>query len=200
MARKDKRALILVASEKVFRNKRYHELTLDDVAKAAKVGKGTIYLYFKDKDDLVFQLALHGHDELCESIRGLTEQKNFSFREAMIKVCTEISAFFLGRHSLFRAIGEHEMRLHALKNKRRDEFNVHRKKLQAAIAEILEKGRREGLIREDIDLATQAAFLLGMMRARDHAFGENPSEMPPLELVADIFMNGFGNKVCCNEK
>lgn len=199
MARKDKRTLILVAAEKVFRDKRYHELTLDDVAKAAKVGKGTIYLYFKDKDDLIFQLALHGHDELCESINGYTKQQNISFRMLLINVCTKISEFFLGRHSLFRAIGEHEMRFHALRNKRRDEFNVHRMKLQAAIGEILKRGREQGLIRENIDLGIQANFLLGMMRTRDHSFGDNVNDMPPIELVIDVFTNGFGNKNQGNE-
>ena len=44
MAGKDKRAQILDAAEKLFKNKRYHEMTLDLVAKEAKVGKGTIYL------------------------------------------------------------------------------------------------------------------------------------------------------------
>ena len=188
MAGKDKRAQILDAAEKLFKNKRYHEMTLDLVAKEAKVGKGTIYLYFKDKDDLVFQLALRGHDELCELIRNYTKLEDISFEELMEKVCNEISRFFLGRHALFRAIGEHEMRLSAFREKRREEFNVHRRKLQSAIEEILAKGS----VRKDIELSAQANFFLGMMRTRDHMFGDIESKMPPIKLVVDIFMNGFG--------
>lgn len=190
MAGKDKREAILDAAEKMFRDKRYHELTLDAVAKAAKVGKGTIYLYFKDKDDLVFQLALRGHDELCELIRNYTKLDGISFNELMVKVCTEISRFFLGRHAVFRAIGEHEMRLTAYREKRREEFNIHRRKLQSAVVEILEKGP----VRSDIPIDDQANFLLGLMRTRDHAFGCIETDMPPIDRVVDIFMNGFGKK------
>ncbi|OGV33815.1 MAG: hypothetical protein A2020_11855 [Lentisphaerae bacterium GWF2_45_14] len=188
MPRKDKRAQILDAAEKLFKNKRYHEMTLDLVAKEAKVGKGTIYLYFKDKDDLVFQLALRGHDELCELIRNYTKLEDISFDELLEKVCNEISRFFLGRHALFRATGEHEMRLSAFREKRREEFNVHRRKLQSAIEEILAKGP----VRKDIELSVQANFFLGMMRTRDHMFGGNETDMPPIKMLADIFMNGFG--------
>lgn len=188
MTGKDKRAQILGAAEKLFKNKRYHEMTLDLVAKEAKVGKGTIYLYFKDKDDLVFQLALRGHDELCELIRNYTKQEDISFDELLEKVCNEISRFFLGRHALFRAIGEHEMRLSAFREKRREEFNVHRRKMQSAIEEILAKGS----MRKDIELSVQANFFLGMMRTRDHMFGDNEKDMPPIKMVVDIFMNGFG--------
>ena len=51
MAKTDKRILILKALEDILPGKRFHEITLEEVAKAAGVGKGTIYLYFKDKFD-----------------------------------------------------------------------------------------------------------------------------------------------------
>ena len=77
MARKsgDKRQEIMGAAASLFANRRYHELTLDKVAKKAKVGKGTIYLYFKDKDDLFRQTAKWGFEQFCESLAAVRNEK-----------------------------------------------------------------------------------------------------------------------------
>lgn len=52
----DKRSLILAAALDEFSQNGFAAARLDDVAKRAKVAKGTIYLYFKDKDSLFQEL------------------------------------------------------------------------------------------------------------------------------------------------
>lgn len=49
----DKQKAILEASYNLFTEKGYHETTIDDIAHAAKVGKGTIYNYFTDKEAIL---------------------------------------------------------------------------------------------------------------------------------------------------
>ncbi|RPI59812.1 MAG: TetR/AcrR family transcriptional regulator, partial [Planctomycetaceae bacterium] len=66
----DKRLQIMQAAEKLFTSRRFHEVTTDDIAKSAHVGKGTIYNYFKDKDDMFFQMATNGFDELCDLLQA----------------------------------------------------------------------------------------------------------------------------------
>jgi TetR/AcrR family transcriptional regulator len=43
---------ILDAAEKVFFSKGVKEATMDDIAEAAELSKGTLYLYFKSKEDI----------------------------------------------------------------------------------------------------------------------------------------------------
>jgi AcrR family transcriptional regulator len=43
---------ILDAARRVFAAKGFHDATLDDVAEAARIAKGTIYLYYPSKQDL----------------------------------------------------------------------------------------------------------------------------------------------------
>ena len=50
--KEDKRATILKAASDVFKGRRFDEVTLDEIAVRAGVGKGTLYLYFKNKEDL----------------------------------------------------------------------------------------------------------------------------------------------------
>lgn len=52
----EKRALILAAALDEFSQKGFAAARLDDVAKRADVAKGTIYLYFKDKEALFQEL------------------------------------------------------------------------------------------------------------------------------------------------
>ncbi|NBT62453.1 MAG: TetR/AcrR family transcriptional regulator, partial [Planctomycetia bacterium] len=43
---------ILAAAEVMFASKRFHEVLMEDIAIGAGVGKGTIYRYFKNKEEL----------------------------------------------------------------------------------------------------------------------------------------------------
>ncbi len=52
----DKRARILSAAVKVFAEHGFHNSKVSEIAKKAKVADGTIYLYFKNKDDILISL------------------------------------------------------------------------------------------------------------------------------------------------
>ncbi|MFH1033991.1 MAG: TetR/AcrR family transcriptional regulator [Pseudomonadota bacterium] len=47
---------ILKAAERVFANNGYHESTVSEIAKEAKVSEGTIYEYFSSKEGLLFSI------------------------------------------------------------------------------------------------------------------------------------------------
>ena len=64
----DKREMILEAVERACEGKRLHEVTVDDIASLAGVGKGTIYRYFADKEDLFFSLMILGFDRMAQDV------------------------------------------------------------------------------------------------------------------------------------
>jgi AcrR family transcriptional regulator len=55
-----KRERIIRTATELFATQPYHEVRLEDVAAAAHVGKGTLYLYFKNKDQLYLSLLYDG--------------------------------------------------------------------------------------------------------------------------------------------
>jgi len=57
MKKESKRQQILRTAEKLFTSRKFDEVTTDDIMNAAGVGKGTIYRYFRNKDDLFFHVA-----------------------------------------------------------------------------------------------------------------------------------------------
>ncbi|MDD3345795.1 MAG: TetR/AcrR family transcriptional regulator [Candidatus Omnitrophica bacterium] len=54
--KKLRRSDILRAAEHVFALRGYHKATIRDIAREAQYATGTVYLHFKDKDDLYFAL------------------------------------------------------------------------------------------------------------------------------------------------
>ena len=196
MAKQTKRTAILGAAEQMVRDQRFHEVTLDEVARVAGVGKGTIYRHFKDKDDLFFQLATHGLDELCETIdQSASSGDAVAFERRLLVMCTAISEFFLGRHALLRVMGEHEARVRALHLSKREAFEKHRATLRGAVAKVLALGIPGGRVRTDIPLDVQAQFLLGLMRTRDHAFGHDAEHRLSISVVIDVFLHGVQREV-----
>lgn len=191
MARADRREQIMLAAEKLFTSRRFHEITLDDVAQAAKVGKGTIYRYFDDKDDLFFQTATSGFDDLCEVLRRKVPEQA-PFGEQLLGACVEIGAFFKRRRQLFRMMLAEGSRMPWRKGAARARWLTQRKKLIAAVAAIIGKGSAEGKIRTDVPAEVLANFLLGMLRTRARALAEEPEAPLRYQVVVDLFLNGAG--------
>jgi TetR/AcrR family fatty acid metabolism transcriptional regulator len=74
--RKEKRARIMDAAIKVFAERGFHTATVAEIARGAGVADGTIYLYFKSKDDLLLRLFDEKMTELLEAARGaLADEK-----------------------------------------------------------------------------------------------------------------------------
>lgn len=76
---KDKSLRIMDAAIRVFARKGFYNATISDVAKVAEVAEGTIYLYFKNKDDLLISIFEHSMDlfiqEVKKELDGLEDPK-----------------------------------------------------------------------------------------------------------------------------
>ena len=51
--KKNKRELIIDAMEQLMAEIPYSEISVDAIAKQAEIGKGSIYYYFKSKDEIL---------------------------------------------------------------------------------------------------------------------------------------------------
>src|SRR3954453_14365159 len=66
----DKRKLILDAAELIFARHGFFAAKVSDVAKEAGVADGTIYLYFKNKDDLLISLFENRMQQVNAALRA----------------------------------------------------------------------------------------------------------------------------------
>lgn len=70
----DKRDRILKAAIRVFARKGFYATRVSEIAKAAGVADGTIYLYFKNKDDVLISLFEERITRLVSVLREIAEQ------------------------------------------------------------------------------------------------------------------------------
>jgi AcrR family transcriptional regulator len=65
-----RRREILDAARQEFFDRGFHHPTVDDVAARAQVSKGTIYLYFESKEEILAHLLLEGLDLLLHDMQA----------------------------------------------------------------------------------------------------------------------------------
>lgn len=155
-----KRRNILQAAMRVFAREGYHRAKMEAVAEEARIGKGTVYEYFKSKTDLF--LALHDH--------MLAELKDFYTRElegihqpaAMLKRFIAVAfqsfrlwePFFLVFFDFWAEGGRGEQQT-LLQTRLREAYAIAR----ADVAAIIEAGVKDGSFRCDNPPLAAAALL-----------------------------------------
>ena len=71
-----RRKMILDCAAAVFKQKGFAESTIGDIAEKAQIAKGTIYLYFKSKADLYFNLTKPAIENLSRRLKKIAADKS----------------------------------------------------------------------------------------------------------------------------
>jgi len=180
------------AAEQLFRTCRVHEVTLDEIARNADVGKGTIYLYFADKEDLIFQAAVAGFEEMCQLLRQNAGEAGTS-RERLLRASDQIVAFFHARRPLFRIIlSEGERAMEGGNAGLRQRWRERRGTMTKAVAALIAQGMAAGEIRSELPAEVLAEYLLGMLRTRSWELEGWPEAQRSHAATVDLFLNGVG--------
>jgi len=79
--RERRRQQIIVAAKRVFSEKGFNKATMEDIAKEAELSPGTIYLYFKNKDELYASLSLRILQYLNIRLEHVAKQEGISTEE-----------------------------------------------------------------------------------------------------------------------
>ena len=72
--RTGKRDIILRAAWALIRHYGYNKTTIDDIAKKAEVGKGTVYLYFKSKTEIMLALTDWTNQRITAEIEAIARE------------------------------------------------------------------------------------------------------------------------------
>lgn len=187
--RSEKRARILEASSKIFASKGFHASTIAEVAREAGVADGTIYLYFRNKDDLLLRLV----EARMDALRRAMEGELASRRNAREKLST-----FIHFHLRMVAMSPEEAQVLIVELRqsgselKREIASLMRPYL-ALLGGILEEGMGDGTLREvdprpirhAIFGALDEVALAWLLRGRRFDLEENA------EQLAGLFVRGL---------
>lgn len=102
----EKETRILDTAAEMFANQPFHKVLLSDVARVASVGKGTLYLYFKSKDDLYFAVLFRGFSILVDRLRKFTEQDELPPSRQLDGIIREMATYMIHKASSAQLLGK----------------------------------------------------------------------------------------------
>ncbi len=155
-------AEILSAARKVFAEKGFEQSSVDDIAHAAGIAKGTLYLYYPSKREIYWGALKSGLDALCERLEDKvnvavgTEAKIRAFLTTKLNYFEDDKDFFKIYYSEFG----HALAQSACFNKDFQEYHSRQIRL---IRSALEDGIRNGTIR-DLPLDVTSFAIVNLTR------------------------------------
>jgi TetR/AcrR family transcriptional regulator len=143
---------ILDAAQKVFFEKGLLTATMDEIADAAELSKGTLYLYYKSKEDMYLAVMMRGMDTLFQMYEQIVAS-NASVVQKLVRFVDSYNEFFHSRRSFFRMF--HFFQTPQIHKQVSEEMkltcSVQSSKLWELVIRVLKQGMEEGSLRTDIN-------------------------------------------------
>ncbi|HLN97597.1 MAG TPA: TetR/AcrR family transcriptional regulator [Pyrinomonadaceae bacterium] len=185
----DKREAILRAAIRVFAHNGYFSSKVADIASEAGVADGTVYLYFKSKEEILHSIFDRSMEEAIAAGRKKLEQVKDA-REKLRRIA-QLHLERLGADRDLAVVFQVELRG---STKFMEEFSA------AGFAEYLnlirstvEEGQRAGVFRPELNPKIVAKILFGALdeMATNWILSKRRYKLAPMaDQVLDIFLNG----------
>jgi AcrR family transcriptional regulator len=162
--KEQRRASILRAAEQVFAAKGAALVTMDDIAHAADLGKGTLYLYFDSKDELYLEIANHTVRELVEALEHSGQGAETGY-DRVTRLLGAASGFALTHRDRFR-VAVSWMATAGASVSDSERFAEYRRQIGRVYAELaaaIDAGKQDQTVLTTVDTPTLVAELLGAL-------------------------------------
>jgi len=155
----EKRDRILRAAVTIFSRNGFFNSKVSEIARAAEVADGTIYLYFRNKDDLLISLFEEKMGEVVEDVRRrIAVGANTLDR---LRIFIENHMDLLERESGLVEVLQIELRQSTKFLK--DYTPVKFFEYLEVISDILEEGKRQGFFRSDLNVSVARRAIFGAL-------------------------------------
>jgi TetR/AcrR family fatty acid metabolism transcriptional regulator len=156
---KDKRQKIIRAATKVFARHGFYHSKVSEIAREAEVADGTIYLYFKNKDDLLISIFEENMDQILNLVRSEIEKEPNAL--AKLRKFVRLHMTLMEKNPRLAEVIQVELRQ---SSKFMKEYkNVKFLEYIQVIADVIEEGQREGLIHKEISPAVFKRMVFGTL-------------------------------------
>ena len=193
----NRRNEILQAAWEVFASKDYDSATIDDVATAAELSKGTVYLYFQSKADLfhsTIEMGMEKVNTMIQEIVSSSEDPVSGLRE-IIKRLLDYSEENMDFFKILSS-GRAHFEIHAEMANNRDlkeRIMKTASRSVAIVAEHIQRGIEVGVLKQ-VNPEDAAFVLLSVVRgfAFRRIIGPDEFSLPgKAEIITDILLDGL---------
>jgi AcrR family transcriptional regulator len=186
--KEETRESIIDCAVKLFREKGFHETSMEEIAERSDVSKGTLYNYFKDKESILvgyFQIVIVGYGK--EMKEKFVESKDIKI--TLHRLLDLISGIFKNDHAL--AAIYFKYRMHTRFDINPD--SSQRSGIEKWVLEVIEKAQQEGQLRGDIPatVLTRTFQFLAMSFFISSIYNEEPFEVDLIKnQLIGLFLDG----------
>jgi len=183
---------ILDMAAKLFASKDFHSVTVDEIAEKVGLSKGTIYLYFDNKENIFFSILIERTKSLMQALSQAVESgkpfieclRHFIF--TYLEYFQEHESFFKIMHSeKTRSSMEAHYQMHDYANESIGRF------LEIVNA-LMFKGVEEGHLRS-VDVLSMTKMLSGILNTFTYYRIFSTTDASPYEeteVILDLFLHG----------
>jgi AcrR family transcriptional regulator len=183
---------ILSAAEKVFAAKGFFPTTMSDIAREAEFGTGTLYKYFKSKEELYFTLIDEKVEEINRLVKSELSQKTSAIER--IRKVLGLQLEFIERNRDFFMIYISERNRFEWTVKDDLGKGIHEKMVTYidTLAEVMRQGVKEGEFKSinPIDLAHALVGIVNSFVFERLISREHYPLISKLDTVLEIFLGG----------
>ena len=190
-AKNNKYHLILDAAIEVFARQGFYQSTVAQIAREAGVADGTIYLYFKNKDDILVQFFNYRTKQVFDRFRAAVNQADNSLDKLRNLIRRHLMEFQRDRNmAVVYQVETHQ-------NSRLAEVQIREmaQMYQDLVSEIVESGQQEGSIRKDLYVGLVKRFILGAVDEVINTWlhsDKNYDLVSMAEPLVELFIKGIG--------
>jgi TetR/AcrR family fatty acid metabolism transcriptional regulator len=188
-ARSDRASTILEAAERIFAEKGFNKAKMAEIARLAGVADGTVYEYFKSKEDLLFSIPMRRFQRYLNGISGAFEIKD-PLRKLRRLIKYHFSTFLADRHFLKVLILNLLLNMDFYRSEAFDAFrNYYR-----YVEEIVEEGKAAGVFHSDVNSRVFRNMFLGAFThmvlrwSVSHGSGDT-DRMQEINQVTDLLLD-----------
>ena len=189
----DKREAILRAAISVFAHNGYFNSKVADIAREAGVADGTVYLYFKSKEEILHSIFDRSVDEAVADARK--QLAELSDPREKLRQIARMHLERLGADRDLAVVFQVELRG---STKFMEEFSAAGfAEYLALIRSTFEEGQRAGIFRADLNAKVVAKILFGALdeMATNWILSQRRYKLAPMaDQVLDIFLTGVNAK------
>lgn len=189
----DKYHLIIEAAINVFAKQGYYQTTVAQIAREAGVADGTIYLYFKNKEDILLQIFSFRAKQIFDRFYGAVAEAELSEEKLRSLIRNHLDAFQQDRG--LAVVFQSESRQVRKSDALTEQINQISKQYRNLIGDIVEKGQDEGCMRKDLYLGLVKRFILGAVEEVINTWvlaGGRYDLVSMADPLVDLYMRGIG--------
>ncbi|MDF2949214.1 MAG: transcriptional regulator, TetR family [Sedimentibacter sp.] len=188
-----KRSDILTSARALFKENGFHNTKMEDIAQRAGVGKGTLYEYFKNKQEIFDETCIEYVELILEKVEEISRM-NISFNEKLLIL------FKKRKNSMYEDFEKSPIDYimsykNIISEKVVKRLFDHILDMNKIMIEIINQGKEEGVVRKDIPSEIIACFVVGTLGEYFNLkMYKQESEFNEEELIFNLLFKGFSVK------